>query len=127
VNRVDIRREWRRRAARVDIHSLKLYIKRYVREHAIGLFEVLNAIAMKRFGKDVVLLLLTEPNRLYEIVLEYYSSREAALFTLSRLFIRPLAIKLGILEREDELIEAAINNPKKFVEILREHGLEVGV
>jgi len=127
VNRVDIRRERRRKATEVDIHSLRLYIKRYVREHAIGLFEVLNAIAMKRFGKDVVLLLLTEPNRLYEIVLEYYSSREAALFTLSRLFIRPLAIKLGILEREDELIEAAINNPKKFVEILREHGLDVNV
>jgi len=111
----------------IDIHSLRLYIRRYVREHAIGLFEVLNALAMKRFGKDVVSLLLTEPNRLYELVLEYYSSREAALFTISRLFIRPLVIKLGILEREDELVEAAINNPKKFVEILREHGLEVGV
>jgi len=127
VKRVDIRRERRRRAVEIDIHSLRLYIRRYVREHAIGLFEVLNALAMKRFGKDVVSLLLTEPNRLYELVLEYYSSREAALFTISRLFIRPLVIKLGILEREDELVEAAINNPKKFVEILREHGLEVGV
>ncbi len=115
-----------RQDRRIKLEVLIQYIKRYIRSRAMGLLEILDAIAKKRYSKSTIELLFTEPQRLLDIIAEHYSSREVALFVVSKLFIRPLVIKLNILELEDRLLEALANDPREFLALLRENGVEIG-
>ncbi len=113
------------RTRRIEVKALVQYMRRYIKTRATGLLELLDSIAKRRYSQTAIELLFTEPQYLLDIIIEHYSSREVALFVISKLFIRPLAIRLNILEHEDRLLEALANNPHEFLALLREHGVEL--
>ncbi len=109
----------------INTKLLIQYIRRYIKSRASGLLEILDMTAKRRYSKTAIELLLTEPRNLLDIIIEHYSSEEVAHFVISKLFIRPLAIKLNILEYEDELLEALVNDPHRFLTLLKKCGVAI--
>ena len=98
--------------------ELARYVVSYLRNHAPGLYEMLNILCLRKRGRKLMELLMNDPPQLYQLLLEHYGDEFTATFAFSTI-IRPMLIKLGILSSERDIVEKAKRDPNVFRELLR--------
>jgi len=98
--------------------ELKTFIRRHIASKTPGLFEILNSFSMKRYGVKILDLFFTSPEKLVELLMNYYRDSYTAKFTLQYLFIRPLLVKIKKLDLEEKVVEMLLNDPKEFKKLL---------
>jgi len=101
----------------LDVSELLSYAAKYLRERVPGLYELVNLLCLKRYGRKLSELLLSDPPKVYEVLLEHYRDEYTAAFVFTVL-LRPILIKLKMLDRESEVVEVAKRSAEKFKEIL---------
>ncbi len=87
------------------MEALKLYIRRYINSVVPGYINILDSYSYERYGLSAIDLFLTDPYKLYEVLMDYYKDSFTADFTLQKLFLRPLAIKVGETLIEEKLLQ----------------------
>ena len=101
-----------------DYEELKRYIREFLSSRAPGILEVLDIVAKNRYNSSILDLLFTKPREFMEVIREYYGDQETVTFVLSVLFIKPVASRLGILDKVEEMVYAFMYDPDSFVRIL---------
>ncbi len=88
-----------------NIESLKLYIRRYLNTVVPGYIHTIDSYSYRKYGLLAIDLFLTDPIKLYDILMEYYRDSLTADFALQKFFLRPLAIKIGDTLLEEKLLQ----------------------
>jgi hypothetical protein len=92
-----------------------------VDSHAPGYFNVLDVLCRKLFSRSCVDLLIEEPEKLREILMNKHSNDvHPVYFVVKYLFLRPILIELDRLDAEEELATLFMQNPGKFREKLKQ-------
>ncbi len=102
------------------LKEIEKYIQHYVRSRFSGMYESLNLSCLALSGKTCVNLLLNNPLDLRSVLETRYSDKYSLLLVLGHFFLKPLLIKLDMLEAEDELKSLFLNNPDRFRDKLLE-------
>lgn len=102
------------------IENVKAFIRRHIASKTPGLFEILNTFSIKRYNTKILDLFFTSPEKLVELLMNYYKDSYTARFTLQYLFIRPLLVKFKKLDLEEKLVEIILNNPEEFKNLIKE-------
>jgi hypothetical protein len=98
---------------------LKLRLYAYIRSRAPGLLEFLDLLCSKLYGSKALDLLLTNPSKLYSVLLTYYGDSGGADYAALLLFLNPLAECFGSYEVVRELLDAMkAGNDGRFLELI---------
>ncbi len=88
------------------MEALKLYIRRYINSVVPGYINILDSYSYERYGLSAIDLFLTDPYKLYEVLMDYYHKDSFIVdFALQKFFLRPLAIKVGDTLLEEKLLQ----------------------
>lgn len=102
------------------INELKLYIKRYIDSQVPGYVASIDNVFLKETGRRVMDLLFEEPSRVYQILRKYYGSEVTADFAVLNLFLKPIAVRIGRLGVEEQLLVLMKQGKdREFLELLR--------
>ncbi len=93
--------------------ELKNFIKKYVEERLPGYLSLLNNISLQRYGKLFLDLLLEQPSKAYQILIEYHGDSSVADFAFVNFFIRPLTMKFNRIGYEFELLKLVKERKEK--------------
>jgi hypothetical protein len=105
----------------LDRSKLFTAVRSYVDSHAPGYFNVLDVLCRKLFSRSCVDLLIEEPEKLREILMNKHSNDvHPVYFVVKYLFLRPILIELDRLDAEEELATLFMQNPGKFREKLKQ-------
>jgi len=88
-----------------DIESLKLHIRRYLNTVVPGYIHIIDSYSHRRYGLSAIDLFLTDPIKLYDVLMEYYRDSFTADFALQKFFLRPLAMRVGDTLLEERLLQ----------------------
>ena len=101
-------------------NDIKLYIKRHIDSQVPGYIASIDNVFLKETGKRVIDLLFEEPSKVYQVLRKYYGSEVTADFATLNLFLKPLAIKIGRIGIEEQLLVLMKQGKdKEFLELLR--------
>lgn len=81
--------------------------------------KALNRVCLKSYGSECASLLLEEPARLRDLLLQYNDERTTK-FVVKNLFLRPLLKPLGAEDLAERLAEDFIRDASRFRSELRE-------
>jgi len=92
----------------------------HIRSRAPGIFSFLELACLRSYGVGVLDLLFEFPGRLYELLLRYYGSTEAADYAATIIFLNPIVECLGDvrLSREELLASLKSFNGRYFLELI---------
>ena len=96
-------------------------VKKYILFKVPGYFECIDLFCRKLFGKSCVDLLIDEPEKFREVLVNMYSGdTNSAYFIVKHLFLRPILIELNKLDTEEELATLLLQNTQRFRERLKQ-------
>ncbi len=87
-----------------ELEELKLYVKRYIDSQVPGYIASIDMISIRETGKRVIDLLFESPSKMYQVLKSYYGSELTTDFAMLNLFLKPIAIKLGSVGLEEQLL-----------------------
>jgi hypothetical protein len=89
-------------------------IKKEMRKTALGLLFSLEYLSRNRYGKGVVDLFFSDPEKFLDVILSYFPTKEAAMLIVSKYFLRPVLLAAEKPELEAELVRTLFENPEVF-------------
>ena len=99
---------------KIELKEIERYMQGYIRSKFSGMYESLNLSCLALSGKTCIDLLLNNPTSLLRVLQARYSDKYSILLVLGQFFLKPLLIKLDMLEAEDELKTLFLNDPNDF-------------
>jgi hypothetical protein len=103
-----------------ELNYLKKRLLEYLSSKSPGVLDLFNIYCHLLYKTDCITLLLTEPSKLYHIVLTHYRGDvSSADYAFTLVFLGPLALLLGRSEIARELLDLVkTGRDREFLELL---------
>ena len=111
--------------SRGRLNEVKVVLINRMFSQAPGVYTLLRGLARRVESKDPVDIFLSNPRKLYNLLMEHYGDRFTAVFVFRNLFVKPLAEYLGLFDKVDELSKASIEGCEELLKVI--HSLKPAV
>ena len=99
------------------------YIKEFMYDKSPGVFMILDLNSRKILGTGLTDAIIKKPKEVYTMLHTLYQDDITAKFIFKSMLVKPIAIRLGKLGREEEIENALLGGCDSFIEYLRLNGV----